>query len=126
MLVEVEQFVLVKEGRLLYRAEEYVHHSLIHIEGCHIAGVDQECNAERVILQTNGKQFNHLFMAYGIFGGTQKLFIVVFLAVHFKYDVDILGRCQESLSVILGHARLHVIIDDDLFIVCLVILPVGG
>jgi len=66
-------------------------------------------------------------MRYLILLGRNEFVIIVFFAVHLEHDVNVISRDQKLLSVILSNSLFNISTgDDDLFIVCLVILSVRG
>tara|TARA_B110000285_G_C14925223_1_gene514663 strand:+ start:456 stop:806 length:351 start_codon:yes stop_codon:yes gene_type:complete len=92
-----------------------------------IQSVDQHSNLEGVILDANGKQVDELFVSNLFLLGGNKFLIIVFFAVHFKNDVNIVCCDEKSLSVVLGFSVLdRATGDNDLFVVSLVVLSVRG
>jgi hypothetical protein len=60
-----------------------------------------------------------------IFLSLLELLVVVFFAVHLEHDINVISCDQESFSVVLGHSLLNFIVNDDFFVVSLVVLSIG-
>ena len=60
-----------------------------------------------------------------IFLCLHELLVIVFFAVHLEYNVDVLSSDQKSLSIVLRHSLLNVVVDDYFLKVRLVILSVS-
>jgi len=114
--------------RIFDRGQYDVQHFFINV--ClqiQVQGVNEDSDFEWVILDAYDVQINELLVGYLIFSGSHELIVVVFFAVHLKNNVDIISCYQEPLSVVLCYSLLNRSTrDNNLFIVSLVVLPVGS
>ena len=56
--------------------------------------------------------------------GFLELLIVIFFAIHLKDDKDVLSCDKETLTVVLSNSLLNFVVDDNFFVICLVILSI--
>jgi len=50
--------------------------------------------------------------------------LIVLLAVHFQNKDDLFFVCKESFSVVLGNSALYLVVDQDFFIIGLIVLSI--
>lgn len=125
VLVQEEQLCLMILHRVLDRSHDDIQHANVNIDlRVQVQRVDQESDLEAVVLDARNEQVDELLVRDLVLLRLHELLIVVFLAVHVEHDVDVFCCHQETLSVVLGHTRLHVVRDDNLLVVCLVVLSV--
>ena len=127
VFMDKKEFQLMVKRGILYRLHQNIHQLNINI--ClyiQIQGVNDHSDLEWLILEAYDEQVDELLMCYLIFLCWYELIVIVFFAVHLENNVDIISCNQEFLSVVLGYSLLHASTgNNDLFVVCLVILSVG-
>jgi hypothetical protein len=117
--MDQEELHLMVFYRIPDSIQNDVHHLLIYVLlHIQVQSVDDHSNLERITFDTYDKQINELLVCNLIFLGGNKLFIVIFFAVHLKYNIDVISCDQEFLSVVLGYSLLNsTSIDNNLFVV---------
>ena len=125
MCMEVEQLDFMVCYRFGQRLHKNVHYLWGHIRLVKESEVDVRCNFERVIHNAELEQFDELILCDLRQIHLQKVQIVVLLTVHLEHKVNFLWRDKEPLTVVLSNPRFNVVINKDLLIVGLVVLPVS-
>ena len=91
VFVNQKEFVLVHLNRFPNGLENNVKDAGSDVDlGVQELSVDEDCNLERVISQTNDEQVDELFVRDLVLLGVQKLLVVVLFAVHLEHNVDVL------------------------------------
>ena len=127
MLVDEKQFDFVIPRWLTDRDHQDIEHPLVEVGvGVQIEGVDKEGDLEGVVFDANFKQLDELLVRDVVFPCLLELVFVVLLAIHLKYDVDVLRCGKKPLSVVFSHSRFDIVVNYDLLEVGLVVPSVSG
>ena len=102
----------------------YVHVRRKNVGLLQMSQVNVHRHFERVILQSKLEQLFEL--SVGDFFGVchQEVLWVVLLGIHLQHEINFFWRHQESLSVILSDSFFDSVVDQQLFVKCLVVFSV--
>ena len=124
MLVNIEQFNLMVFHRIFQTLNDDIHDLVVDIKSSQVPEINMHCCFHCIILKSDFKQINELSVRYLTQLRSQKVLIVIILSIHLEYQKYLFSIDQESFSVILSNTRFCCVINQNFFVVSLIVSSV--
>ena len=111
--------------RIFHGLHQQVDHPGVKVSSIDELAVDEDSNLKRIMPQTDFEQIFELGLLDQVLGRPSKLGLVVFSAVHFENNVDVICGDQEALSKIHGGSLVQIKVDGYFFKIGLTVFSVG-